>query len=84
MLGLRTYKRYKKHFLNDDLERKRKQKSKQPLPQYANEQHQLERILFTNEKTFTVEESFNKPHDKIYASDLLGSELWRSDKHSFL
>lgn len=64
-LGLHAYKRHTGHLLTEALKQKRKAKSKALRRQYAKNGHR--RILFTDEKIFTVEESFNKQNDRVYA-----------------
>lgn len=73
-LGLRAYKRHTGHLLTAALKQKRKQKSKALIRQYAKNRHR--KIMFTDEKIFTVEESFNKQNDRVYAqSSLQANEL---------
>lgn len=64
-LGLSAYKRHTGHLLTAALKEKRKRKSKALLSRYAKNAHR--QILFTDEKIFTVEESFNKQNDRVYA-----------------
>lgn len=69
-LALGAYKRHTGHLLTVAL----KQKSKALRSRYAKNAHR--RILFTDEKIFTVEESFNKQNDRVYArSSREASEL---------
>ncbi|PIO65197.1 hypothetical protein TELCIR_13146, partial [Teladorsagia circumcincta] len=44
---------------------KRKKRSKQLLRRFADGRHS--KILFTNEKLFTVEQVVNKQNDRVYA-----------------
>lgn len=64
-LGLGAYKRHTGHLLTHALMEKRKEKSKRLLADYAGAEYR--RILFTDEKNFTVEEKFNKQNDRVYA-----------------
>lgn len=64
-LGLGAFKRHTGQTLTADLKRKRKQKCKALLSRYVGDKHR--QILFTDEKIFTVEESFNKQNDRVYA-----------------
>ena len=64
-LGLHAYKRRKGHLLTNDLKRQRLLKSKRLLKRYAANGHR--RILFTDEKIFSVEETFNAQNDRVYA-----------------
>lgn len=64
-LGLGAYKRQTGQLLNAKLKAHRKEKSKVLLSQYADEKYK--KILFTDEKIFTVEEKFNKQNDRVYA-----------------
>lgn len=73
-LGLQAYKRHTGHLLTVALKEQRKRKSKALRRQHAKNAHR--RILFTDEKIFTVEESFNKQNDRVYAlSSRHASEL---------
>lgn len=73
-LGLSAYKRHTGHLLTNALKKARKRKSKELLRRHADNGHR--RILFTDEKIFTVEESFNKQNDRVYAlSSRQASEL---------
>lgn len=63
-LGLSAYKRHTGHLLTAALKEKRKRKSKSLLSRYTKNAHR--QILFTDEKIFTVEESFNKQNDRVY------------------
>lgn len=65
-LGLRAYKRHTGHQLTVALKQQRKLKSEALRRQYAKDAAHR-RILFTNEKIFTVEKSFNKQNDRVYA-----------------
>lgn len=65
-LGLQAYKRHTGHLLTPALKEQRKRKSKELRRQHARNGHR--RILFTDEKIFTVEESFNKQNDRVYAA----------------
>ncbi|XP_026325277.1 uncharacterized protein LOC113234191 [Hyposmocoma kahamanoa] len=64
-LGLAAYKRRTGHFSTDNLKKNRVVKSKQLLKRYAKGGHR--KILFTDEKIFTIEQHFNKQNDRIYA-----------------
>lgn len=65
-LGLSAYKRHTGHLLTAALKEKRKQKSKALYRRYAKNAHR--QVLFSDEKIFTVEESFNRQNDRVYAS----------------
>ena len=64
-LGLSAYKRRKGHILTNELKCQRLLKSKRLLKRYAPNGHR--RILFTDEKIFSVEETFNAQNDGVYA-----------------
>jgi transposase len=64
-LGLAAYKRRTGHFLTDNLKKNRVVKSKQLLKRYAKGGHR--KILFTDEKIFTIKQHSNKQNDRIYA-----------------
>lgn len=64
-LGLGAYRRYTGHTLNQVLKQKRVERSKQLLLRYADKKHR--KILFTDEKIFTIEEHYNKQNDRVYA-----------------
>lgn len=64
-LGMRAYRRSTGHLLTPALREIRMKRSKQLLSRYAGEAHR--NILFTDEKIFTVEESFNRQNDRVYA-----------------
>ena len=61
-----AFKRSRGHLLNDALKENELLKSKRLLRRYARQGHR--KILFTDEKIFTVEEKFNKQNDRVYAS----------------
>ena len=65
-LGLKVYRRSIGHFLTPQLKQMRMIKCKCLLQRYAGNGHR--RILFTDEKIFNVEESFNRQNDKVYAT----------------
>lgn len=69
-LGLYAYKRHTSHLLTEALQAKRKSESEELRRQYAKNAHR--RITITDEKIFTVEESFNKQngHSSHQASQL--------------
>lgn len=64
-LGLRALKRGTCHMLTIPQKIARVKKCRSLLKRYGKKK--VERILFTDEKIFTVEESFNKQNDRIYA-----------------
>lgn len=73
-LGLGAFKRRTGHLLTAALKKNRLQKSKRLLVKYADNLHR--KILFTDEKIFTVQEKFNKQNDRVYArSSKEASEL---------
>ncbi|XP_026758430.2 uncharacterized protein LOC113517886 [Galleria mellonella] len=63
-LKLGAYCRYTGHALNQSLQLKRVDRSKCLLSRYEAERHG--KILFTNEKIFTIEEHYSKQNDKLY------------------
>lgn len=65
-LGLRAYRRRTGHYLDARLKNQRVLKCRRLLQRHAHNGHR--RILFTDEKIFTIEESFNRQNDKVYAS----------------
>lgn len=64
-LGLGAYRRSIGHLLNETLRENRVIKCKRLLKKYGKNKHR--KILFSDEKIFTVEEKFNKKNDKVYA-----------------
>lgn len=64
-LGLGAYKRYTRHLLTDKLKEIRRTRSKTLLKIFGKKLYR--KILFTDEKIFTVEASFNKQNDRVYA-----------------
>ena len=64
-LGLRSFKRKKVHFLSKQIREKRKSRSKILLNRLANQG--LERVVFSDEKLFTIEEATNTQNDRILA-----------------
>lgn len=64
-LGLGAYKKHTGHLLTVALKQIRRVRSKCLLDKYAQGMHR--KILFTDEKIFTVEEKFNKQNDRVYA-----------------
>lgn len=64
-LHLSAYKRYTRHLLTDKLKEIRRIRSQGLLDKY--EAGLYRKILFTDEKIFTIEESFNKQNDRVYA-----------------
>lgn len=65
-LGLKAYRRSTGHLLTQRLKEQRVIKSKRLLQRYANNGHR--KILFTDEKIFTIEEAFNRQNDRVYAT----------------
>ena len=65
-LGLRAYRRGIGHYLDARLKELRVLKCRRLLQRYAQNGHR--NILFTDEKIFTIEESFNVQNDRVYAS----------------
>lgn len=65
-LGVRAYRRSTGHFLTPQLKRQRELKCKRLLQRYADNGHR--RILFTDEKIFNIEESYNRQNDRVYAT----------------
>ena len=64
-IGLRSFKRKKVHFLSKQIREKRKSRSKILLNRLANQG--LERVVFSDEKLFTIEEATNVQNDRILA-----------------
>lgn len=64
-LKLRAYRRKKGHLLNNRLKNLRRLRSRVLLERYGENEHR--NILFSDEKIFTIEETFNKQNDKVYA-----------------
>lgn len=76
-LKLRAYRRKKGHLLNNRLRTLRRLRSRVLLKRYANKAHR--NILFSDEKIFTIEETYNKQNDRVYArsSTLAGKKAPR-------
>lgn len=64
-LGLRAYRKKTGHFLNERLKKIRLERSRALLRRYAGKKYR--EILFSDEKIFNIEESYNKQNDKVYA-----------------
>lgn len=64
-LGLRAYRRCTGHLLNTRLKKIRLERSRNLLRRHAKNQHR--RILFSDEKIFTIEQKFNRQNDRVYA-----------------
>lgn len=64
-LKLRAYRRRTGQLLTAALRLKRTTRAKKLLQRHADGGHR--RILFTDEKIFTVEEKFNRQNDRVYA-----------------
>lgn len=64
-IGVKALRRGTCHMLTVAQKKKRVEKCRALLKRYAGES--LHRILFTDEKIFTVEEKFNRQNDRIYA-----------------
>ena len=65
-LGMRSFRRKKVHFLTEKIKGKRLVKSKGLLKRHA--VHGINKILFSDEKLFTIEEASNAQNDRIIAS----------------
>ncbi|RVE53060.1 hypothetical protein evm_002358 [Chilo suppressalis] len=65
-LGLRAYRRKTGHRLNARLMDLRLKRCRALLKRYAGKKN-IGKNLFSDEKIFTVEESYNKQNDKVYA-----------------
>ncbi|KAI6650797.1 hypothetical protein LOD99_7848 [Oopsacas minuta] len=65
-LGMSSFKRKKVHFLSQLVKEKRVARYKGALGRYAVEN--LEKILFSDEKIFTIQEATNVQNDSILAS----------------
>lgn len=61
-LKVKAYSRRKVHYLNDRLRKLRRERCPMLL-----KRHDAKKILFTDEKIFTVEEKFNRQNNKVYA-----------------
>ena len=61
-LKVKAYSRRKVHYLNDRLREMRRERCPILL-----RRHDARKILFTDEKLFTVEEKFNRQNNKVYA-----------------
>lgn len=68
-LGLGAYKRRTGHLLTVALKENRVKKCKRLLAEYADGGYK--KILFTDEKIFTVQEKFNRQNDRVYARSSL-------------
>lgn len=66
-LGLKALRRSTGQFLTAQLKKQRVVKSRALLKRYAQNGHR--KILFTDEKIFTIEEQFNRQNDRVYAPD---------------
>lgn len=64
-LHLGAFRRSTGHLLTEKLKEIRKIRSKKLLKKYGKEGYK--KILFTDEKIFSIEEKFNKQNDRIYA-----------------
>ena len=64
-LKMRAYRRTTGQRLNASRKKIRLDRAKALLARYADGQHR--KILFTDEKIFTIEEKFNKQNDRVYA-----------------
>ena len=67
-LGQSSHKRKKVHFISAQIKRKRLARSKALLTRFAS--FDLDEILFSDEKLFTVEQAFNRQNDRILSSFL--------------
>ncbi|UYV63812.1 WNT5B [Cordylochernes scorpioides] len=76
-LGLRAFKRRTGHLIAPALRYIRRVRSKMLLAWHDGRWH--ERILFTDEKIFTVEEKINRQNDRIYARSSLEVSLKSED-----
>lgn len=73
-LGLGAFKRRTGQLLTPTIKKNRIVRSKRLLVKYADNRHR--KILFTDEKIFTIQEKFNRQNDRIYAhSSREASEL---------
>lgn len=63
--GLKAYKKRKQHGLTNDQKEKRYKRSKTLLEQHGGTD--LEHLVFSDEKLFGVEESFNSQNTRIYS-----------------
>lgn len=64
-LQMGAFRRSTGHLLTDALKDIRMKRSRNLIKRYAGNKHR--KILFTDEKIFTIEEKFNKQNDKVYA-----------------
>jgi inhibitor of nuclear factor kappa-B kinase subunit alpha len=65
-LGLTPFKRRKAHGLSKQQRKTRLERSKALLQRYADED--VERIVFSDEKLFVIEEHLNAQNDRVYAA----------------
>ena len=66
-LGMRSFKRSKVHHLNDSIRAKRLTRCKGLLKRFGT--GDIDRMLFTDEKIFTVAEATNKQNDRILSKN---------------
>jgi hypothetical protein len=64
-LKFEAYRRRTGQLLTTVLRLKRTMRTKKLLQRHTDEGHR--KILFTDEKMFTIEEKFNRPSDEVYA-----------------
>lgn len=64
-LNLKAYKRYTGHLLTPQLREIRRVRSKALLARHG--KNSYKKILFTDEKIFTIEQKFNRQNDRVYA-----------------
>ena len=62
-LGIFPYKNMKVHFISAKIKEKRLAKSKASLARFAS--FGLDEILFSDDKSFTVEQAYNRQNDRI-------------------
>jgi len=66
-LGLKALKKRFDHLLTPALKKIRLTRAKELLPRHGRNGHKS--VLFTDEKIFTIEESFNKQNDRVLAKN---------------
>lgn len=67
-LKVKAYKRYTGQLLTPQLKKIRRERSKVLLARHGKDGYK--KILFTDEKIFTIEQKFNRQNDRVYAKSL--------------
>ena len=77
-LGFHPYKLQKGHFLNEKMKKIRLARCRALLKRFTGSD--FEKIVFSDESPFTVEEEFNKQNGRILTNDIHAANLaekWR-------